>query len=423
MGENGSFKGRTYHIDHLLGRTGPLCAPGFDPASTKQFLEESCKILIIGAGGLGCELLKDVALSGFRDIHIIDMDTIDLSNLNRQFLFRKKDVGRPKAEVATEFVQKRVPGVKITHHYKNIKEMPVEFYKQFNLIICGLDSIDARRWINSTVFSFLEHDEDRQVVGGSVIPIIDGGTEGFKGQARVIIPGFTSCFECTLDLFPPKVTFPMCTIAHTPRLPEHCIEWAATIKWPEVHKDVKVDGDNPDHINWILSQAQERAQAHNISGVTYRLTQGVVKNIIPAIASTNAIISAACANEAFKIATSCSGVLSNYLMYMGGEGTYTHTFEYEKRQYCPVCGNQKMTMTVKPETTLEELIEKLGQDPVIQFKKPNLMTMKKNLYANYMASSKSNLPKPLSELISSGEEIVITEAGLPFQVKLNLFFE
>jgi ubiquitin-activating enzyme E1 C len=102
------------HIYTYLERTGPFASEGFEPgAETKEFLH-TCKVLVIGAGGLGCELLKNLSLSGFQDIHVIDMDTIDLSNLNRQFLFKESDIGKSKAIVAAEFIQKRVPGCQVT---------------------------------------------------------------------------------------------------------------------------------------------------------------------------------------------------------------------------------------------------------------------------------------------------------------------
>jgi len=142
---------------------------------------------------------------GFKNITVIDMDTIDVSNLNRQFLFRQKDVGRYKAEVAAEFINKRIPGTKVVAHKCPIQDFDEDFYRNFHLIVCGLDSIVARRWINGMVLSMLDHDDNGQLDQSTVIPIVDGGTEGFKGSARVILPGLTACIECTLDLFPPQV--------------------------------------------------------------------------------------------------------------------------------------------------------------------------------------------------------------------------
>jgi ubiquitin-activating enzyme E1 C len=105
--------------------------------------------------------------------HLMAVDTIDVSNLNRQFLFRASDVGSSKAECAARFVEKRVEGCSITPHNCKIQDKDDDFYMQFNIIICGLDSVEARRWINSTLVNLVDPENE-----DSLKPLIDGGTEG-----------------------------------------------------------------------------------------------------------------------------------------------------------------------------------------------------------------------------------------------------
>ncbi|XP_019360329.1 PREDICTED: NEDD8-activating enzyme E1 catalytic subunit isoform X1 [Crocodylus porosus] len=433
-GDTGDWEDRWNHVKKFLERSGPFTHPDFEPGTQAlDFLLSTCKVLVIGAGGLGCELLKNLALSGFRQIHVIDMDTIDVSNLNRQFLFRSKDVGRPKAEVAAEFLNSRIPNCAVVSHFKKIQDMDEAFYRQFHIIVCGLDSIIARRWINGMLMSFL-HYEDGVLDPSSIIPLIDGGTEGFKGNARVIIPGMTACVECTLELYPPQINFPMCTIASMPRLPEHCIEYVRILQWPKEQpfgECVPLDGDDPDHIQWIYQRALERASQFNIKGVTYRLTQGVVKRIIPAVASTNAVIAAVCASEVFKIATSAYIPLNNYLVFNDVDGLYTYTFEAERKENCPACSQLPQNIEFSPSAKLQEVLDYLTTNASLQMKSPAITaTMyggNKTLYLQTVASieerTRPNLSKTLKELgLVDGQELAVADVTTPQTMLFKLHF-
>lgn len=331
-------------------------------------------------------------------------------------------MGKSKAEVAAASVMKRCKDVKITPFNGKIQDKDEDFYMQFKIIICGLDSIEARRWINATLCSMVDMDNPE-----SLKPLVDGGTEGFKGQARVILPTLTSCIECQLDMHAPRAAVPLCTLATIPRQPEHCIEWAKIIAWEEHRKDTVLDTDDPEHITWLYEKAIDRAKEFNIPGVTYQTTQGVVKNIIPAIASTNAIIAAACCNEAFKLATSCNPNLTNYMMYTGDDSIYTYTFEHEQKPDCPVCGNLAKTITVNPDQTLQEFIESLGERPEAQLKKPTLRTESTSLYFQSPPSleeqTRPNLSKKLRELLSDGEEIGVSDPAFIIDFKFKLVFQ
>lgn len=90
-------------------------------------------------------------------------------------------------------------------HNCEIQAKSEAFFQEFHIVICGLDSIVARRWLNGMLLSLLVY-ENGELDKTSVIPMIDGGTEGFKGNVRVIFPGVNPCIECTLDLYPPQVS-------------------------------------------------------------------------------------------------------------------------------------------------------------------------------------------------------------------------
>ncbi|KAM0330677.1 hypothetical protein ACHAQA_003629 [Verticillium albo-atrum] len=213
-------------------------------------IPSQARVLMVGAGGIGCELLKNLVLNGFGEIHVVDLDTIDLSNLNRQFLFRHEHIKKSKAMVAAEVAQKFNPRVKIVPHHANIKdaEFNVKWFRGFTMVLNALDNFEARRHVN------------RMCLAANV-PLVESGTTGFKGQVQVIKKGLTACYDCTAK--PVAKSFPVCTIRSTPSQPIHCIVWGKSYLLSEIFGtsedestyDHSADADNKEEIEELKKEA------------------------------------------------------------------------------------------------------------------------------------------------------------------------
>lgn len=173
----------------------------------------TARVLVVGAGGIGCELLKDLVLSGFEDIETLDLDTIDVSNLNRQFLFRPQHVGQSKAMVARAAVTAFNPASTVKAHHGNVKNVSfgINYVKRFDLVFNALDNIGARRHVNRLCLA-------------TDTPLIESGTTGYLGQVQPIRKGVSACYECTPK--PTPKVFPICSIRSTPSKYVHLVVWA-----------------------------------------------------------------------------------------------------------------------------------------------------------------------------------------------------
>ena len=147
---------------------------------------KNAMIMVVGAGAIGNELIKNLTLLGIGRILIFDMDSIESTNLTRSVLFRAKDVGRYKAEVAAERAKEINPDVRTKAFVSNIiDDVGLGVFRRVNVVLGGLDNREARLAINQSCYHVNR-------------PWIDGAIEVLNGFARVFVPGQGACYECTM---------------------------------------------------------------------------------------------------------------------------------------------------------------------------------------------------------------------------------
>lgn len=181
------------------------------------------KTFLVGSGAIGCEMLKIWALSGLGSgekgsIVVTDMDIIEKSNLNRQFLFRPGQIGQAKSVSACAAATEINPNLrgKLVAKEDRVGEdteavFNEEFWNSLSFVTNALDNVDARKYVDSKCVFHRK-------------ALVDSGTLGTKANTQVVIPFLTESYSSSND--PPEVSIPVCTLKNFPNAIEHTIQWA-----------------------------------------------------------------------------------------------------------------------------------------------------------------------------------------------------
>lgn len=180
------------------------------------------KYFLVGSGAIGCEVLKVWAMLGLGTqgmIHVTDMDTIEQSNLSRQFLFRHKDVEQLKSKTAANAIKSMNPEVQINAYSSRVgaeteEQFNETFYESLDGVCNALDNVEARLYMDSQCIFYKKS-------------LLESGTLGTKGNTQVIVPGLTESYGSSRD--PPEKSIPTCTLHHFPNTIDHTIQWARDV--------------------------------------------------------------------------------------------------------------------------------------------------------------------------------------------------
>ena len=182
------------------------------------------KYFMIGSGAIGCEVLKNLAMMGVSTgakglLTVTDMDSIEKSNLSRQFLFRDKDIGKMKSESAKLSILNMNKNMKIEAQTNKLapdtKDIySDEFYLQLDGVCNALDNVEARRYSDSQCVYYKK-------------PLLESGTLGPMANFQIVVPYMTESYSSSVD--PPEKTIPQCTVHNFPSNIDHCCQWARDI--------------------------------------------------------------------------------------------------------------------------------------------------------------------------------------------------
>lgn len=179
------------------------------------------RYFIVGAGAIGCEMMKNWALMGVGcgekgHVYVTDMDRIEKSNLSRQFLFRNSDIDQFKSTTAAKAALAMNTGMNVTAYQEKVASdtehiFGDDFYDTLSGVCTALDNVEARLYVDQRCIFYR-------------LPMLESGTLGTKGNTQVVVPHLTENYGATRD--PPEKSIPVCTLKNFPNQIQHTLQWA-----------------------------------------------------------------------------------------------------------------------------------------------------------------------------------------------------
>ncbi|MFX1385541.1 MAG: ThiF family adenylyltransferase [Promethearchaeota archaeon] len=303
-----------------------------------QKLVKNSRVLIVGVGGLGCEIAKNLAMLGVGQLDLIDLDIIEHSNLNRQVLFTGAKIGEPKAIVAARKLKEINPNIIVNGYHNSLERLNPAIYQAADVIVGGLDSMNARLNLNAQSIRFRK-------------PLVDGGVSGYHGHVYTIFPYKNACYECNPLPVGESDEMAACTVVGVPRKRIHCV-----FKGDMAFKE-KFDRDpNPkdiNDINFIKNFANKLVNKHNF--LPEYTSDDIVKIIDrhdPGIITINAVISALQSHEVIKILHFNQGhrglgqPIKTYVIYNAITMKFYH-IDKPRNPECSQCGKKVRRVSIK----------------------------------------------------------------------------
>ncbi|MFX0123373.1 MAG: ThiF family adenylyltransferase [Candidatus Hodarchaeota archaeon] len=329
--------------------------PGWKQETLKQ-----STVLIVGIGGLGVEVAKNLAMVSVGKLILVDLDTVEYSNLNRQLLFIGAPEGVSKAEFAAKRLREMNPFISVEAYNCALQNLPPRLYHEADLYIAGLDSIEARSELN------------RRAVHNQK-PLIDAGTAAYNGHVYCVFPFSNACLECDPLTERDQDQLGACTLVGLPRKPAHCI-LKGQLQFEQDHGR-PIDILKSKEISTVREYANNLLSTHFPGSQLFSTDQviQIVDNHEATVITINCVMASLQSQEAVKILhhihtseeeKKLGSLQLNYMIYNGLTGKF-YEMEKPRNPDCDMCGSARTPLykvSVKPNFLLKKIIKKLAQE-------------------------------------------------------------